>query len=585
MELLLPIVVGVAAIVAVTVLSQRIGIAAPLLLVLVGVGISFIPAIPDLEIPPELILGVVLPPLLYSTAVNMPAMDFRRDFTTISGLSVALVVITSFAVATVLVLLIPSMPFAIAVAIGAIVSPTDAVATAIVRTAGVSNRLVTVLEGESLLNDATALVLLRAAIAAGAGAIGVAGVAGDFLYAAGVAVAIGFLVGKANLWLRSRIALPTANTAISFIVPFVASLPAEHFGASGLVAAVTAGLVTGHGAPAKLSAEDRMMERTTWRTVELVLEGAVFLIMGLQLSALIDDVTRVHDSWLVALGLGAIVVAIVLAARTGFVSTSIAILGWRMRSSARSRAMLDAAEGRLSTLPDRLDPADGAPTRPSRVDRMRRRVTRARNDLDYYETERLGWREGVILVWAGMRGAVTLAAAQTLPTAVEHRSLLILVAFVVAAGTLLVQGASLGWVARRLGLAGREGPAPQTAAEQLEARRALADAAVARLEDPALRRADGTAFHPATIDLLRAGGYLGARTELHELLESDDDGRPLDVRALALVREYRELRLSVIDAQRQELLRLRSEGAYSSETLSHLLTILDADELGLEAGR
>ena len=621
MDLLVPIVLGVAVIVAVTVASHRLGIAAPLLLVVVGVAVSFIPAVPDFQVPPELIIGVVLPPLLYSAAVNMPAMDFRRDFRTISGLSVALVVITSFAIAVLLVLLIPSLPFAIAVAIGAIVSPTDAVATAIVRRIGVSNRIVTVLEGESMLNDATALVLLRSAIAVGAGTLG-SGLFGgvtsgtavavgtgitvviDFVFAAAVAVAIGYLVGRINLWIRARVRMATANTAISFLVPFAAALPAEALGASGLVAAVVAGLITGHGAPKHLSAEDRMTERTTWRTIELLLEGGVFLVMGLQLSALSDDVEATHDSWLVAVGLGGLLAVVILVTRTGFVATSLALIRWRTRRSARMHASLDrveqSIETRLEARAARADETAAAPAaerddlgrrgRGTRAERMQARarlgIARRRADLAYYEAQSLGWREGVVLVWAGMRGAVTLAAAQTLPTTVEHRSLLLLVAFVVAASTLLIQGATLGWVARALRLTGDPDEAmPHAAREQLDLRRDLADVALARLDDPTLVRTDGTPFGHDSIELVRHGGFFGVRHSLRQRMESDEDERPADERARAAMLEYRELRLAIIEVQRQELLRLRSVGEYSSEALSSVLTILDADQLGLETGR
>lgn len=605
MELLVPVVLGVAAIVAVTVVSQRLGIAAPLLLVALGVAVSFIPAVPDFAVPPELIIGVVLPPLLYSAAVNMPAMDFRRDFATISGLSVTLVVLTSFAIGGLLVLLVPSLPFATAVAIGAIVSPTDAVATSIVRRLGVSNRIVTVLEGESMLNDATALVLLRSAIAVGAGTLG-SGVFGgvtsgsaaalgttitvaiDFVFAAGIAVAIGFAVGWLNLRIRAKVRIATVNTAISFLVPFAAGLPAEALGASGLVAAVVAGLVTGHGAPRHLSAEDRITERTTWRTVELLLEGGVFLVMGLQLSALHDDVEATHDSSLVAIGLGGILVLVIVVTRTGFVAASLALIGWRRRRIVRAHTMLNDLEGRIDTafaLPHRAQRGSAA-ARAAHEARYRIGLARRRADLAYYETEALGWREGVLLVWAGMRGAVTLAAAQTLPSDIEHRSLVVLVAFVVAASTLLIQGITLGPIARRLRLTEADDEEmPRAAKEQLDLRRSLADVAMDRLDDPSLTRADGAPFHPDTIDLVRHGGFFGVRRSVRSRMETSDDGRPLDAQARAAILEYRELRLAIIEHQREELLRLRTVGEYSSDALSSVLTILDADQIGLEAGR
>src|SRR3954469_23361894 len=281
MDPLVAAVLGVVAIVAVSALAPRVGVAAPLVLVLLGVAVSFLPFVPAIDVDPEWILGGVLPPLLYSSAVGMPTMDFRRDFRIISGLSVVLVVVSAVVVGFVVSWLVPGIGLAAGIALGAIVSPTDAVATSIVRRAGVSPRIVTVLEGESMLNDASALVLLRAAIAAlGAGVV-LIDVAGSFVWSVVLASAIGLVVGKLTLLVRSRLDQSTAGVAISLVTPFVAYLPAEGAEASGLVAAVVAGLVSGHGAARRLSAEDRITERVVWRTVELLLESAVFLLMGL----------------------------------------------------------------------------------------------------------------------------------------------------------------------------------------------------------------------------------------------------------------------------------------------------------------
>ena len=284
MNLVIIAIFGVLAVVGVNALAPRLGVAAPLLLVLLGVGVSFIPRVGPIDINPELILAGILPPLLYSTAVAMPTMEFRRDFRTISVLSVVLVVVSAVVVGVIMHLLIPGLDLALGIALGAILSPTDAVATSIVRKAGVSQRIVTVLEGESLLNDASALVLLRSAVAAVGVGISFGEVSGQFVYSVIVAVAVGWAVGRLNLLVRSHLNQATSSVAVSLIVPFVAYVPAEQLDASGLVAAVTAGLISGHGAPARLRAEDRITERAVWRTVELLLESAVFLIMGLEIS-------------------------------------------------------------------------------------------------------------------------------------------------------------------------------------------------------------------------------------------------------------------------------------------------------------
>ncbi len=283
MDLLLLAVAGVLVIVTVTSVAGRIGVAAPLLLVVAGVGISFLPGMPRIEVPPEAILAGVLPPLLYAASVNMPAVDFRRDFKAISGLSVVLVLVSALSLGWLLPRLIPGIGFAEAFALGAIVSPTDAVATSIVRRTGVAPRLVTVLDGESLLNDATALVLLRTAVAATGASVSFWHVGLDFVQAVGVAVVVGVLVAVVSLFVRSLVEDATVATSISFVVPFLAYAPSEHLGGSGVVAVVVAGLVIGSRSLVELRADDRIAEAVNWRTIAFLLEGAVFLVMGLEL--------------------------------------------------------------------------------------------------------------------------------------------------------------------------------------------------------------------------------------------------------------------------------------------------------------
>ena len=206
--------------------SGLLRIAAPLLLVVVGGAVGFIPGVPELEIDPEWVLIGVLPPLLFSSAASMPAMNFRRELRSITGLSVVLVVLSSLLLGWFFsVTLGISLPWG--VALGAIVSPTDAVATAIARRVGVPHRVLTMLEGESLLNDASALVLLRSAVAAAAGGIALGGVVLDFLWAVAGAALIGFAVGWLHLWVRSKLADPPASTVISYAAPFLAAIPAE----------------------------------------------------------------------------------------------------------------------------------------------------------------------------------------------------------------------------------------------------------------------------------------------------------------------------------------------------------------------
>ncbi|MET4226406.1 cation:proton antiporter [Oerskovia enterophila] len=610
------LIAGVLAVVGVTALAPRLGVAAPLILVLLGVAVSFLPAVSAVEVDPEWILAGVLPPLLYSASVSMPAMDFRRDLKAISGLSVVLVVISAVVLGFLFHLLIPGIGLATGIALGAIISPTDAVATSIVKKAGVSPRVVTVLEGESLLNDASALVLLRSAIAATAATVSVGQVAGDFVYAVAVAVAIGFVVGKANLWLRSRVREATSNTAISFVVPFIAFLPSEHLGASGLVAVVTAGIVTGLGAPKHLSPQDRIAEKANWRTVELLLESGVFLLMGLEVFGLVEEVREEHGSLWTAAGLALMAAVVVIALRSVFV----AVLLWLMKRSNRRnpevREKLSAVtekleRGELPTIEERGQGGQGARRRKrrarrgpggpggagvpglggpgglagarggpgaeplaaddprflSRMARVQTFLTRRIADIDYLAQEPLGRREGVLLVWAGMRGVVTLAAAQSLPADTPHRALLILIAFFVAAGTLLVQGGTLPWVVRRLDLTVDTSTESD---ERLALLGELSRVASEVIDAPGLVRPDGTPYAPETIERVRQEI---AHDDLvdREATEADEQHR-----------QYRELRLAVLAAQREELLHVRDHGTYSSGAMDETLKVLDASQISVE---
>lgn len=569
MELLGPVVLAVLAVVAVTSVAPRLRLPGPLLLVVVGIGVGLLPFVPDVVVQPAIVLEIVLPLLLYSSAITLPTMDFRRDLRFISGLSVLLVLVSALLVGLLLTALVPGVGLATGIAIGAVVSPTDAVATSIGRRAGLSPRVATVLEGEAMLNDASALVLLRSAIAATAAAVSLGGVAARFVWAVVAAVVIGWVVGRLNLLVRRHLAQPAASVAVSVVAPFVAFLPTEHLGASGLVAAVTAGLVTGYGSARDLSAADRLSEAAVWRTVELVLEGGVFLLMGLEASALLADVQLSHGSPLVALGLGVLVATLVVLVRAGFVAPSLWLLGHRRTRKERERQVrIERFRQRLDGPAPRRGPGRATPERTAAWnERLHRMMEREKADLDYLADQRLGPREGTVLVWAGMRGAVTVAAAQSLPSSTPHRSLLVLVAFVVAAGSLLVQGSTLPLVVRRLGL-----DTPQDDTADRDALRAqLLSAAEQRLADEHLVRPDGTPFSPGLVERVRE--ELGPR--MRQLLEA---GPSRTERAA----EYRDLRRVVIEAQRAELVRQRTVGAHSSAVLDEALDQLDADQLGLD---
>ncbi len=540
-ELLVLAVATLVVIAAATVAGPRLGIASPLVLVLIGVVASLLPVFADLHIDPELILEGVLPPLLYSAAVSMPAMNFRREFGAISGLSVVLVVGSSLVLGLFFMAVIPGLGFAWCVALGAIVSPTDAVATSIVKQTNVSKRVVAMLDGESLLNDATALVLLRTAIVAAAAAFSFWGAVGTFVWSVLVAVVIGGVVGVANLAVRRHVTDPAVNTVISFAVPFIASLPATLLGSSGLVAAVVAGLITGIRAPHVLSPRNRLADASNWHTVELVLEGLVFLTMGLQIRAIISDVgqtSSVETAVLVALG--ALVLTILV--RAAYVVPLLRSLSRRARRRAGVQERLQGLAERLAT-PEGQEHALRKVGSQRRVERFTRRVRQFVADVDYFQRQPLGWREGTAVVWAGMRGAVTVAAAQTLPADTPQRAVLVLIAFAVAMLSLLIQGGTIGPLLRRI--------APPV---DLAAARAEADDERARI-----------------LALLTASAETVAPPE------------PLDGEGpREAVQAARAHQLAVLEAQREALLDARDHGTFDADVLEDALANIDASQLAIE---
>jgi NhaP-type Na+/H+ and K+/H+ antiporters len=567
MELEIVAIIGVLLVVAASTLAPKIGVASPLLLVALGFGLTMLPSVESVSIPPELILAGILPPLLYAAAVDTPMMEFRRDLSTISVFSVVLVALTAVVVGLVAVAIVPGMPLGMGIALGAVISPTDAVATSIVRKAGVSKRIVTILQGESMLNDASALVLLRAAVASIGIGVSLLDVAGQFVWAVIGAIAIGGLIGWLNLVVRGRIHQVSANVALSLIIPFAAYLPAEEVGASGLVAAVVAGLVTGYGTPERMGAQVRIAERSVWKTIELILESAVFLLVGLELPALAADAG--NSGLLLPAVLAVLLGAVVVVLRVGMVSWSV----WQL---ARRHQRAEAGRARIVHIQAKLDagtapregfpktqgpiPRQGSPRESDGRDRLsqwQRMLDRRRADLDYLAAERLGWPEGIILVWAGMRGAITIAAAQTLPSEVPYRSLVILVATMVAVGTLIIQGLTLQPLTKKLGLADGRGA---TDPEQWDALQAELDAAaLARLSS------SGNEHASALVEKWRA-----------RLDRSDDDPQRPDIAKLTA------LRLAVIDAQRSRLLDLRGVGSYPSTMVDDALAQLDATQIGIE---
>ncbi|MFN8195615.1 MAG: Na+/H+ antiporter [Nocardioidaceae bacterium] len=433
MEIALVLVALAVVVLAGTAVADAVGFPAPLLLVAVGIAASYLPMTPEIRLGPEIVLVGLLPPLLYAAAVQTSLVDFNNNRRVILLLSVGLVVFTTAGVALVVHLLVPSLGWPGSFAIGAVVAPPDAVAaTAVARRIGLPRRIVTVLEGESLLNDATAIVALRTAIAAAGGTVSAWHVGVDFVLAAGGGLLVGGVVFVVVAWLRKHVTDPLMDTAISLVVPFAAYVAAEHVHASGVLAVVVAGLLLGHKAPILQTASSRIAEKVNWRTIAFVLENTVFLLIGLQAQWLFADVA---DS-----DLSAGTVTALCTATLG------AVVVLRLLWVFAVRYLL---------------------LRPSAVGGERR-------------LPHLSWT--FLIGWAGMRGVVTLAAAFVIPVSTPHREVLLLIAFTVVAGTLFLQGLSLPWAARRLQV-----PGPDPAEDALARATLLQQAGKAGLKHLAQR--------------------------------------------------------------------------------------------------
>ena len=517
MTVALTILTLVATVLAVTALANRIRFSAPLLLMLVGIGLSFLPEVPIPELTSELVLLGFLPPLLYAAAIRTSVIDFRANRRSIAQLSVLLVVVTALGVGLITWLILP-VSFPVAFALGAVVAPPDAIAaTTIARRVGLPRRLVTILEGESLVNDATAITCLRAAIAAIAGTLTAAQVTVGFLIALLGGLAVGLVVALVAIPIRARITTPAFDTAISILMPFAAYLPAEVLSigdshGSGVIAVVTAGLILGHKSPVIQSGQSRLSERVNWATIQFLLENTVFLMIGLQARRIIEANSRSELSGQQIAGFCAVVLVGVIVIRLLWV---------------------------LGTRPFlfRRDKDTGAATAP--------------------------WTYALVIGWAGLRGVVTLAAAFLIPEGVPHRETLIFAAMVVTAGTLLLQGLTLPYLVRALGLRG-----PDARSDALQAATVLqtsSNSAIAHLGDIV-----GPDDAPETVELLR--DRIAARPDAmwEKLGRPGDDETPAE--------QYRRLRLKTLDVERNEVLKIRSSGTVDHDIIEEVLGSFDIEE-------
>lgn len=458
------LIVMIAAI-AVTIFAERRNIQAPLLLAAVGLAASFIPSLPRLELEPEIILTVVLPPLLFAAAREFSFTSFIRRLGSIVNLGVFLVAVTTGIVGAVAAAVVPGMTIAVALVLGAIVSPPDAVtAVAVGRKLNLPSGMMTVLKGESLINDAAALTFFTFAVASVAGThLFISNIFLYLLYASIVGFVLGLVLGAIVHALRMRVGNPSLATVLTVVVPFTAYLLAEEIGASGVLAVVAAGLSLGHSAR-HTQFDMRIKEREFWSTVDALLEAFVFAYIGLQLrwvmGEAIDKGYDGNELMLVSL----VVLAAVIVVRIGWVYLTSILSRWRARAVERRVADFEKTLN-MSPTEEALW-LERAERRDGRRGRMAQRLEQAREARKQGAFELMPaftWQENAVISWTGMRGVVTLAAAAGIPLvtstgeAFPGRDVIQVVAFTVTIGTLLLQGLTLPWLIRRLGIADPSG--------------------------------------------------------------------------------------------------------------------------------
>ncbi|TMD62015.1 MAG: Na+/H+ antiporter [Chloroflexi bacterium] len=518
-ELVLGLLIAVAALVT---LARRLGVAYPIFLVIGGLALGLVPGIPRFEVEPELIFLIVLPPILYLAAFFTPVRSLRANLGTISSLAVGLVIATAFGAAVIAHALIPGIPWAVALVLGAIVAPPDEVAaTAIISRLPVPRRIISILEGESLLNDATALTLYSIALAAAmSGTFSVTSALGTFLIYAIGGYAIGLAVGWLIAQIRSRLDDTPVEITVSLLTPYAAFLPAQLLGVSGVIATVVAGVYLGRRSSRIMGADTRLAGRSVWEILTFLLNGFVFLLTGLEVPLLLRELAPSQVIQLVAIGVA--VTVVLIAVRTL----------WIFATAYRPRLL---RRGRPS--PRRLGHA-------------------------------------LVLSWAGMRGVVSLAVALALPlslpdgTAFPAREAIVVVTLTVIVLTLVGQGLSLPWLIRAV----RLGSDSEVHDEEANARQRLLEAANRRID----QLYPVWPGHRPLLDQLREQ-YRHRSEHVDRQRDSDRDGEDRELI------EHREIRHTVNDAERETLLRMRAQGVIDDDVLRKLEHEIDLEEQRMDA--
>ncbi|MCR5888213.1 Na+/H+ antiporter [Hymenobacter sp. J193] len=507
-------------------LSQKLRISYPIFLVLAGLALSFVPGLPSITINPDLIFLIFLPPLLYQAAWDTSWRDFWRWKRPIALLAFGLVFFTSTIVAYVTRAMIPGFTLALGFLLGGIISPPDAVAaTSVLKGIKVPRRVTSILEGESLINDASSLIVFRFALAAVvSGTFVWQQAATSFLLASGLGLAIGLAVGYGFYLIHRYLpTTPSINTLLTFLAPYVMYLLAEAFHFSGVLAVVSGGLMLSYHSHRVFDADTRLQANSVWTSVGFALNGLVFILIGLELPVAVHGLGSYSLGQAISYGL--IISAIVILIRLLWMFPAAFVPRWLFRS---------------------IRTQEPSP----------------------------GWQGPVIIGWAGMRGVVSLASALAVPLllsngqAFPQRNLILFITFVVILITLVFQGLTLPAIIRLTGVAEIEDRMPtdeQEAGIRLRLRHvALAHLARHYTSDIQANEMIAALQQRMQAEAQRTGNLL-------EALDYDDNKRQA-------LQRYHQVLLDVLQVQREELFVLRAEDVFEEEMLRHQEAQLDLDE-------
>jgi len=520
------IIVVLGILIAILAVVDNLKLPSPVILVMAGLTLGFIPSLPSIVLNPEVVFLLFLPPILYDTASNTSWLDFRAEIKPIATLAIALVFFTTLSVAVACHALIPGFTWPLAFVLGAIVSPPDAVAaTSIIKGLGLNKRVITILEGESLVNDASALIAYRFAIAAiGTGSFVVWNTGFNFLLIVVGGILVGACIGYLMVVLHQKIVSHSIiSTSLTLLTPFISYLAAERIHTSGILAVVTTGLMMSWKSPEIFSYQTRIRNRAVWDTLIFLLNGFIFILIGLQLPSILSDLVQYKVSDLIYYGL--IIASVTIAVRFLWVFSA-AYSPIATRSKKNQEQIVD----------------DGT------------------------------WKNVLVVAWTGTRGVVSLATALALPVTLSNntifpqRSLILFLAFVVIFATLVVQGLSLPILVKLLGIKTQ----PDAHREDRELRLLVANNVIDFIEADfpfALSKQLKTQLMNRYIEKRDALAESAARLKKH----SSESPGLIECNEISAKKELQKF-------QRRLLIGFHKDGSFSQSAIRRLEQELDHDE-------